>query len=41
MDVKPENILLTNGFNIKLSDLGITKILKSKEETADTFIGTL
>jgi serine/threonine protein kinase len=33
--------LLDSNFLVKLSDLGITKILKRNQNKTDTFIGTL
>lgn len=39
-DVKPSNILLQEDFNPMLSDFGIVKMLESKDEKADSAIGS-
>jgi len=39
-DLKPKNIFLTKDDHIKLGDFGVSKVLKSIEERANTKIGT-
>ena len=39
-DLKPENILICQDGHFKLTDFGISKILKSKDDTTKTLCGT-
>ncbi len=32
-DLKPQNVLISTDFEVKLTDLGVSKILENKDET--------
>ncbi|KAJ3396971.1 hypothetical protein HDU92_001262 [Lobulomyces angularis] len=39
-DIKPENVFLDKDQNVKLGDFGLSKIIESENEFAQTYVGT-